>query len=687
MDVRCAQCQAEYELDDTLVAERGTAVCCTRCGFRFRAYRPANTAAAPERWVVRTGAGETLTFLSLRDLQEAIVLRRVGPQDALTRGSGPARSLASIVEFRALFEAAKRGGDGLAKARPSMPTPAGLGQPSRPSFPLGLGGALTPPKGANAAWAENQRGVTLLGTGPGVLPVPAGFANSALVGDLAPEIVTPPEGVTTSRPGAPTDSRAGGSVTDSHGGSVTDSRGGAALPSMVRTIPFGKENEKLLREAVEAALGRKIEGAPKASDSGPVPTRQVYEGETTAPLFTGTASGRDPASGGQGGVVVNASTPQAFSNEMMTPSGGHSRPPEVARVEGRPSGVPAWEPTRPPRTPALRWFVVIALAMAFGAGLALHRGLMPAGRPPERAPTKLNAAQLDGLLASADEALGRGDFDAALETYAKAKAVGVRDTRVVLGFARASVLRAEGPWWRLRLLPEMALGARATASDELAEWAAKSSKAVEEAAGAAAGDSRVLSLRVDVRRLQGDLPAARAFVAPLSADSSADAAYTWGALRLAEGAPFSAETLRLLREAAAGEGVPGRASAALVYALALTGEGQAARAEIERVKAFAALPELRAWLEARADKAPERPVASAEGRAPRRPPPPPPPRPRSTAVPAPTAAREPGSAAEPKGALNRTPGDASGSMTSPKPAGPAPVDPGGAPDERLLDSP
>jgi predicted Zn finger-like uncharacterized protein len=103
MEVRCNRCGTEYEFDDVLISERGTTVKCTNCGFQFKVFAPGSRAAAPERWSVRTVAGEDLVFSSLRDLQRGIAERRVGPQDLLSRGSDAPRRLGLIAELEPFF--------------------------------------------------------------------------------------------------------------------------------------------------------------------------------------------------------------------------------------------------------------------------------------------------------------------------------------------------------------------------------------------------------------------------------------------------------------------------------------------------------------------------------------------------------------------------------------------------------
>ncbi len=126
MEVRCNRCGTEYEFDDVLISERGTTVKCTNCGFQFKVFAPGSRAVAPERWSVRTVAGEELVFGSLRDLQRGIAERRVGPQDLLSRGSDPPRRLGLIAELEPFFA--------VQNARPKGPIPRTL-HGVAPEFP------------------------------------------------------------------------------------------------------------------------------------------------------------------------------------------------------------------------------------------------------------------------------------------------------------------------------------------------------------------------------------------------------------------------------------------------------------------------------------------------------------------------------------------------------------------------
>ncbi|HXN32963.1 MAG TPA: zinc-ribbon domain-containing protein, partial [Polyangiaceae bacterium] len=111
MDVQCERCKTEYEFDDALVSGRGTTVRCTHCGHQFKVRRSEAGDAAGDRWVVQTGTGQHLTFLTLRELQRAILAKQVARHDLLILGEAPPRALREITELEPFF-------DGRASSRP-----------------------------------------------------------------------------------------------------------------------------------------------------------------------------------------------------------------------------------------------------------------------------------------------------------------------------------------------------------------------------------------------------------------------------------------------------------------------------------------------------------------------------------------------------------------------------------------
>ena len=104
MDVQCDRCKTEYEFDDALVSGRGTTVRCTHCGHQFKVRQAEAADSTEDRWVIRTSDGEQVTFLTLRDLQQAILARQIRRADMLLRAAVPPRLLGSITELDPFFE-------------------------------------------------------------------------------------------------------------------------------------------------------------------------------------------------------------------------------------------------------------------------------------------------------------------------------------------------------------------------------------------------------------------------------------------------------------------------------------------------------------------------------------------------------------------------------------------------------
>jgi predicted Zn finger-like uncharacterized protein len=127
MDVQCERCKTEYEFDDALVSGRGTTVRCTNCGHQFKVRRPDAPEGASDQWTVTTSGGQRLTFLTLRELQRAILAKQVGRSDVIVRGATAGRTLGSIAELEPFFE-------GKASSRPPPPG-AGSGAQRFPGPP------------------------------------------------------------------------------------------------------------------------------------------------------------------------------------------------------------------------------------------------------------------------------------------------------------------------------------------------------------------------------------------------------------------------------------------------------------------------------------------------------------------------------------------------------------------------
>jgi predicted Zn finger-like uncharacterized protein len=85
MDVKCQNCNAEYSLDETLVAATGTSVRCTKCGQIFKVYRYSETTDQLDKWLLRQVSGEIYSFEHIGVLQQWIAEDKVSPDDLLTK--------------------------------------------------------------------------------------------------------------------------------------------------------------------------------------------------------------------------------------------------------------------------------------------------------------------------------------------------------------------------------------------------------------------------------------------------------------------------------------------------------------------------------------------------------------------------------------------------------------------------
>ena len=137
MDVRCDQCQTEYELDDASVAESGASVQCTTCGHTFVVGRTssAGRSAAPPpvpqpdrpvtptpSWMLTTEEGKTHRFRDSQTLQKWVVERRVTRADRVCPPGGAWRRLGDVDELRPFFDVVAQADRAAAAARGARPT-------------------------------------------------------------------------------------------------------------------------------------------------------------------------------------------------------------------------------------------------------------------------------------------------------------------------------------------------------------------------------------------------------------------------------------------------------------------------------------------------------------------------------------------------------------------------------------
>ncbi|MFA6032711.1 MAG: zinc-ribbon domain-containing protein, partial [Myxococcota bacterium] len=115
MDIRCAKCGTEYELDDAKIPQQGLTVKCTTCGFIFKALKPVEPikktmlmySAPPVEprpaWVIRKPDGTTFQFNELAALQRLVKENKVSENDEISRQGEGWRRISEIPEFAGFF--------------------------------------------------------------------------------------------------------------------------------------------------------------------------------------------------------------------------------------------------------------------------------------------------------------------------------------------------------------------------------------------------------------------------------------------------------------------------------------------------------------------------------------------------------------------------------------------------------
>ncbi|MBI5528023.1 MAG: zinc-ribbon domain-containing protein [Deltaproteobacteria bacterium] len=158
VDIKCAKCGTEYELEEDRIPPQGLTVKCTSCGFIFKAAKPVSgapgmhpdhkktmlmyaspvvfpavavvppaPAAPPPVWVVRTAEGAQFSFNDLASLQMLVRDNKVRETDQISRQGEGWRTIADIPEFAGFF---------IVKAVSTPPPPAPVqAPPAAPSMP------------------------------------------------------------------------------------------------------------------------------------------------------------------------------------------------------------------------------------------------------------------------------------------------------------------------------------------------------------------------------------------------------------------------------------------------------------------------------------------------------------------------------------------------------------------------
>jgi predicted Zn finger-like uncharacterized protein len=541
MDVQCERCKTEYEFDDALVSGRGTTVRCTNCGHQFKVRSTDATDPGSDQWLVHTGAGHRLTFVSLRELQRAILARQVSRTDVLVRGGGAPRSLGSIAELEPFFE-------GRAPNRAAAAAGVAAVPPMQVPVPAPAGDSTSPvafPK-RPAHWSPEPTPLPFVARVPATAPIALPSArrtDSFGVAPVEPErpkidtLRPPPEASAAPPPASRPQAVVGAGR---HlAGAMT---GGGANPDLMRN---------------------------RSGDTAP-----IVLPEASSPLPPPTSLRRAPMRSEDDLQEMRAPMPSASLEDDLYPA------PRRRRVGG--------------------WVVAFVLLLAVGVGTwAVARPYLVARNAGAASRLDPRARQ---FIADGERAMADGNLDSAQEAFDKASALAERDAHVLLDEARVSAARADLLWLKARLLPADAADETRTTKLQLDERVARALRAANDAVAVAPEDPAATRARLDALRLAGDKDAARALVSKvISLGSQAETAYVLAALDLAEQDPLWTTVIDRLRLATAGEGNAGRARAALVYALARAGDVVAAKAELAKLDAltrpFPLLPNLHAFVD------------------------------------------------------------------------------------------
>ncbi len=547
MDVQCERCKTEYEFDDALVSGRGTTVRCTNCGHQFKVRSHDATDPGSDQWLVHTGSGHRLTFVSLRELQRAILARQVARTDVLVRGGGNPRSLGSIAELEPFFE-------GTASNRPSGPS---LGPPSTSVVP--------PMQSPGASRAGDPAGS------------PVSFPKRTA--QWSPDAAASPYVARVPSPGSLAPPRR----TDSFG----------APPE------YGRPKIDTLRPPPDASA------APPPPSSAP---SAGLPGLRSAGALSGGQAAFDVPMDGRGGTAVMETHGPASSRTPASHRPDSIRGPDHLPEMRGPA--PSLSPDDdfygiPRRRRVGGWVVAFVLLLAAGVGgwgvarpYLLARGAGATARLDPRA---------QQFVSEGERAMSSGDLESAQQAFDKASALAERDPRVVLDEARISATKADILWLKLRLLPGDTSDEARTTKLQLEEAVARARRTADEALAAAPEDPAAVRAKIDAQRLAGEKDLARSSVSRvLALGSQPETAYVLAALDLAEPDPLWTTVVDRLRTAAAGEASAGRARAALVYALARSGDSAGARAELTKLDSLARPYPLVPSLHAFVDKTPAR---------------------------------------------------------------------------------
>ncbi len=420
MDVRCENCQVEYELDESKLKAGGVTVKCANCGHMFRirkrvarntaggagavpvdpqftkprpkapsgppsvrkATPPAGVPPRPadkpvRKWLIRLRDGEVRTCHELAVLQQWIVAGTVTRDCHISRTGSTWKPLGQISELTMFFDIAEEAQQArrlTAAADPpsSRTTPS----PKRPSTPPPVPQPATPAAGPTPPGAATVLGRPDSSTPPaGVKPPaegkPAADGTPALAATLPAS--TPPAGVSKPVAGAGSEPAvlsgpkpsAGPAAAVEPAEAKTAAQSRAALARTAAAVPSGPVDERVTGQW--AAAGAKI--APVADERGPVgPTGGLARGIPTTDVA----------------FAANKNKPKLIEEERTEPS-------QVVFDD---------EDLLPPRSSIGKWIVIGSLVVIVVAAAAVFLGVFRSKDTGEERAGAEVAGDAGGVLAT-----------------------------------------------------------------------------------------------------------------------------------------------------------------------------------------------------------------------------------------------------------------------------------------------
>ncbi|MGC4087561.1 MAG: zinc-ribbon domain-containing protein [Polyangiaceae bacterium] len=564
MDVRCNRCATEYEFDDALISERGTTVKCTNCGFQFKVFPSKSQAQEPERWLVKCANGKELVYTSLRELQRGIAERQVGPNDLLSRGRQPPRSLGSIAELEPFFADPTQKPGGRAPRTLAGVAPAAAH----------LGASATPPPVNAVSVSEpepsTRRVLTQAGLGVSSPPPVAAKPEPAIP---RPSPVAEPELAPVPTP-PPAPAEVAAELPES---AISDP---TPTPQAIAVTEPATP-----RATLDPAVVAATELQPVPNSSGALPMRE-YMLTPSSPFAAPPISPElMPASSPFASGPISAGRRDLRSYDELTHEEIH-------------------EHGRRARSRWIAAFVIAGVTTLFAVTVGRRYLLESASSGAQ--PNSASSARVAELLREGNRLLGEGDVEGASEQLLRASALAEKDRSVLAALAQLETLRADATWLKLRLLDPNLTDVVQGTHRELGRRVGKARIAADAAFAVAPEDMVVLRARVDTLRLSGDADKAREWIKPIAANGSdPQNAYVLAALDLSDPNPGWESLIDRLRIAVSGERSAGRAHAALVYALARSGKLSEAETELSKLEANQSallLDELRGFLKRHSQK-------------------------------------------------------------------------------------